>query len=154
MVKKTVQVVLNKDIQSLGKVGDLKNVSLGYARNLLIPNNLVSIATKPLMLKIQKQQAIKQKQEELLKQEKVKIKQSIESLKQITITKKIGQNETIFGSVTSREIADIINSQLDQTIDKKQIKIPEIEILGNYNIVIELHPQIQAQLKLQVLPEV
>lgn len=154
MVKKTVQVVLNTDIQSLGKVGDLKNVSLGYARNLLIPNNLASIATKSLMLKIQKLQVIKQKQEELLKQEKIKIKQLIESLKQITIAKKIGQNETIFGSVTSREIADIISIQLGQNIDKKQIRIPEIEMLGNYNIIIELYPQIQAQLKLQILPEV
>ena len=154
MVKKTVQVVLNQDIQSLGKAGDLKSVSLGYARNLLLPSRLASIATNSLMLKIQKQQQLKQEQEELLKQEKIKIKQAIEALKQITITKKVGQNETIFGSVTPREIADIIATQLGQDIDKKQVIIPEIDILGNYDIMVELYPQVHAKLKLQVLPEV
>nr|YP_009297265.1 ribosomal protein L9 [Porphyridium sordidum]AOM66608.1 ribosomal protein L9 [Porphyridium sordidum] len=154
MVKKTVQVVLNKDIKSLGKIGDLKSVSLGYARNLLLPNSLASIATKSLMLKIQKQQVVKRQQEELLKQEKLKLKQLIEALQQITIVKKVGQNETIFGSVTAREVADIISKQCANQIDKKEVKIPEIEILGNYNVIIDLYPGVEANLKLQVLPEV
>lgn len=154
MVNKTIQVVLNQDVKTLGKTGDLKSVSLGYARNFLLPNSFASIATQSLVLKIEKQQLIKQNQEALLKQEKTNMKNAIEALKQITITKKVGQKEAIFGSVSPREIADIITAQLAQDIDKKQILIPEIDILGNYDIEVELYPGIRAQLKLQVLPEV
>lgn len=154
MVKKTVQVVLNQDVKALGKMGDLRSVSLGYARNFLFPSTLASIATNALILRIKKQKQVKEKQVELLKQEKTKIKERIEALKQITIIKKTGQNETIFGSVTSREIADIITNQLGDNIDKKQIVIPEIDILGSYDVIVDLYPGVQAQLQLQVLPEI
>ena len=153
MVKKTIDVILNQDINKLGKIGEVKSVSLGYARNYLLPSNLAAIATSSIMAKVQKQLIVKQQQEQKLQQEYLKVKQALEALEQITIHKQVGKQETIFGSVTSREIADILSNELGYQIDKKSISIPDIENLGIYDLVIQLHSNRKANLKLQVLPQ-
>nr|YP_010330195.1 ribosomal protein L9 [Porphyridium aerugineum]UNJ17911.1 ribosomal protein L9 [Porphyridium aerugineum] len=153
MGKKTIKVVLNKDIQKLGKSGEVKTISLGYARNYLLPYQAASIATPSLLMNINKQLLIKKQQEQELIAKLEKLKKSIQAIGQITINKKVGQGNTIFGSVTDKEVSEILKTALGENIEKKFILLPEIKEIGNYEISISLNHNINAQLTLQVIPE-
>lgn len=152
MAKKTVQIVLNKDIHKLGKTGDLKHVALGYARNYLLPSQVASLATPTILKSIEQQALIKKQVEQQLVKQLEKLKIAIEGIGQITLNKKLNNSNKIFGSVTDREIVEIINSNLGQTIDRKSIIIPEISEIGNYEIQINLGYKINTKLNLQVIP--
>nr|YP_010337939.1 ribosomal protein L9 [Timspurckia oligopyrenoides]UNJ17524.1 ribosomal protein L9 [Timspurckia oligopyrenoides] len=153
MVKKTIQVLLKQNIKTLGVKGDVKTVTLGYARNYLIP---LSYATKttPFILKQAEKEAAKLSEAaNLLKQEKLQLKTSLEQLEQVSVKRQVGQNNMIFGSVSAKDIAKCIDDSMGVKIDKKNITTPIIESIGEYEIQIDLAPDISACLKLQVLPE-
>ena len=100
MVKKTVQVLLCQDVAKLGKNGSIEKVAIGYARNYLLPNKIAIKATHRIIKNVEKQALIN---EEKLKQnlELAKLKKVfIESIKKITIKKKVGKENLIFGSVS------------------------------------------------------
>jgi large subunit ribosomal protein L9 len=153
MTKKTIQVVLNKDVYKLGKSGEIKTVSLGYARNYLLPTQTVSLATKKILQSIERQLLIKKQHEQELINRLEILKQSIQKIGQITINKKVSNTDTIFGSVTDREIAEILAKNLGEDIDRKSIVLPEIKEIGNYEIIINLGYKINAKVNLQVIPQ-
>nr|ARO91114.1 50S ribosomal protein L9 [Flintiella sanguinaria] len=153
MVKKMIEVLLRQDIKKLGKSGEVKTVAFGYARNYLIPFNYACKVTPNILHRIKKELEESKKQLLKIREGQLNLKQSIESIGKVTIRKKVGQNNLIFGSVNDRDIVNSIKSNLGETIDRKSIIIPEIKELGSYEIEIILNTDIVAKLQLQVIPE-
>lgn len=147
-----MEVILIEDIPSLGKRGKIIKVADGYARNYLIPRNLALPATKSNIQKIQEHQKI-------IKIKEVKEKSDAEELAKqlatvsLTIAKKAGENDLLFGTVTSAEIEEEL-SKLGYEIDKRKIIMEEpIKRLGIYQIPIRLHKEVLANVKVWVVKE-
>ena len=150
---KRVQLVLNKDVNKLGKLGDLVEVAPGYARNYLLPQKMAVQAT-PGILK----QAERRKEKERLRQEELKqvaqgLKATLEKVGGFTIAKQVGEGDSIFGTVTDREIAILIQGAIDQEVDRRGITLPDISKTGTYNAEVKLHPEVTATVRIQVVAE-
>nr|YP_010336807.1 ribosomal protein L9 [Stylonema alsidii]UNJ15213.1 ribosomal protein L9 [Stylonema alsidii] len=152
MVKQNVPVLLKTDITSLGKVGSLVKVKPGYARNYLIPQNLAVFATPKIIQHAASLFEAEQAKVRLAKEASESLRILLEQIQSITIKKTIGKNNAIFGTVTEKEVADLLSNLIKQSLDKKQIEIPEIKTTGNYFIQIKLNYNIQLSMKLYVLP--
>ena len=149
---KRVQVVLNESVNKLGKNGDLVEVAPGYARNYLLPQKLAILAT-PGILKQVEQRREKERQRLLAeKQEADSRKTALETIKRFTIRKTVGEEEAIFGTVTSQEVADAIQAATNQEVDRRGITLPEISKTGFYEATVKLHPEVTAIIEIQVAP--
>jgi large subunit ribosomal protein L9 len=148
-----VKVILLREIKNLGKEGDIKDVSDGYARNYLIPKGLAAEATANRLKENQEKKLRVQKQKEREKNEAQYFKEQLDG-KALTIKVKTGGGNKLFGSVTSREISAIISEQLGISLDKKKIDLAEpIKHLGEYAVKIRLYPSIQAVINIIVTAE-
>ncbi|CAL8469355.1 g8896 [Coccomyxa elongata] len=141
-VVKRQTVVLRKDVQGLGPAGTLTDVPNGFFRNYLKPQNLASLATSGILENIEKE---KQRQEQAAKDVKAKAKAmaiALSTIGKFVIKKKVGEEDKIFGSVTTAEIVDAIFKQTGRELEKKDIELPEISKLGTYTASIRLHPEV------------
>lgn len=148
-----MKVILLKDIKELGKTGEIKELADGYARNYLIPRGMAAEATKEKIKETEEKNLKVQKniQKEILVAED--LKQKLQG-KTIKISLKTGGGDKLFGAVTTKEIAELLDKQLKIKIDKKKIEFTEpIKHLGEYEIKIKLYPAVQAEVKLVVSPE-
>lgn len=149
---KRAQVVLNQDVRKLGKNGDLVDVAPGYARNYLIPQGLAVVAT-PGILKQVEQRREKERQRLLAeKQQAEQRKTALETIGRFVIRKQVGENEAIFGTVTSQDLADAIQANAGQEVDRRGITLPEISQTGFYQAEVKLHPEVTATVEIQVAP--
>ena len=141
-----------EDIESLGKVGDIKEVKTGYGINYLVPKKLAYPATEQY-LKIfenEKRKNIKKIEKEQVEAEELQDK--LENLS-LNINVKVGEDEKMFGSVTSQDIADKLKEQ-GINISKKQIILEEnLKKIGIYNIPVKIKPEIEAVLKVWIIKE-
>ena len=147
-----MKVLLNADIEKLGKVGDQVDVKPGYARNYLLPNNLALEVTKH-NLEIMVHRKIKaDKERELKKMSAEEQKARIETLK-MEIEKKAGENDVLFGSVTTLEIEKQL-AELGVEVERKKIHLDEpIKSLGEFISRIKLFEGVEAELKIIVSKE-
>nr|YP_011007517.1 50S ribosomal protein L9 [Sporochnus bolleanus]WAM64946.1 50S ribosomal protein L9 [Sporochnus bolleanus] len=155
MRKKTIQVILTRDVQKLGKQGNLIKVKPGYLRNYLIPLKLGKIATPSLINQFNFQQKeLELKQIEFF-EKCVGIKELLEGLENLKIWKKISKNGVFFGKITKKQILELLKTKLDLTIEltKNQLQLPEMKQLGNYVIEIILTPNVIAKINVEILPE-
>ena len=143
-----MKVLLLKDVKGLGKAGEIKEAKDGYARNYLIPKGFAKLATKEVVEEWKKEQA---KKEAKLKEELAKINEIKEKLEneKIIIKHKLGANGQLLGSVTNKEIAEVLK-QKGYDIDKKQIEHKPIKAPGLYNIDIKLGHGIHARAQIEV----
>lgn len=153
MSKKIINVVLKENIQKLGKSNDLVKVAAGYARNFLIPNKMATVTTAGILKQQKFYAAIREEKLKIAKEDAKKVKQLLEEIQKFSVSKKTGDGKNIFGSVTEKEIAQIIKSTSNIDIEKQNIFLPEIKIIGIYNVEIKLLNQVTANIQLQVLPE-
>lgn len=145
-----MKVVLREEVEGLGHLGVIVEVADGYARNYLIPRKLACPATKNAIELVQQTVRKRTKEQEKIKQEVAVIAEKIKNTP-ITIVVKVGQEDKMFGSVTPADIAEVLGKQ-DIHIDIKKIRLDEsIKTLGNYMVPIKLHPQIVAELLVQVV---
>lgn len=145
-----MKVILLQDVKSLGKKGDIVNASDGYARNMLLPKKLAVPATagNKADLAARKRAEDKHAQEVLAAAEDLKTKIEKGS---VTVTIKVGEGGKIFGSVSSKEVTEAARKQLGLDIDKKKLNMPQpIKELGVTKIPVRLHPQVTANLKVNV----
>lgn len=148
-----MKVILLQDVKSLGKKGEIVNVSDGYARNMILPKKLGVEATSKNMndLKLQNQHAEKVAQENY--EAAVKLAEEIKD-KQVTVKIKAGEGGRIFGSVSTKEIAAAAKEQLDLELDKKKMQLTEsLKSLGVHEVPIKLHPKVTATLRVKVVEE-
>nr|QUE29541.1 ribosomal protein L9 [Erythrotrichia foliiformis] len=153
MTQKNISVLLLKNVEKLGKLGTINTVSLGYARNFLIPQGLACITTPGIQKAVEKEMLKKQAIEQETISKSKELANIIEGIKTFTIRKKVGKDDLIFGSVTTQEVAETLEKSLQQTIDKKNITIPTVKKVGVYAITIKLHNSVSASINLQVLGE-
>lgn len=145
-----MKVILIEDVKSLGKKGQIVNVSDGYARNMLFPKKLGIEATPKNIndLKLQKAHEEKVAQENL---EAAKAFKAELETKQVTVSIKVGDNGRTFGSVSTKEIAEAAKAQLGYDIDNKKMQLANpIRELGTTMVPVKLHTQVTAELKVVV----
>ena len=145
-----MKVILLEDVKSLGKKGDLVEVSAGYARNFILPKKKgVEASSKNINdLKLQKAHKDKVAAEQL--EAARNLKTEIEK-KELALSIKVGENGKAFGAISSKELAQADKDQFGLTVDKKKIVIDEpIKALGDHEVKIKLHPKVTAALKVKV----
>lgn len=146
-----MKVILLEDVKSLGKRGDMVNVADGYARNYLFPRNLAIEATEGSVKQLEQEKAAMEKK----KQREIETAKRIaERLSNVTVTIKVksGENGKLFGSVTSKDVADALKTQCKINIDKRKIELDEpIKSLGNYSVEVKLAPEVQTKLAVKIV---
>jgi len=145
-----VRIILLQDYEGLGKSGDQIEVKDGYARNFLFPKGLALKADKNSIKRFQEMARLKEmKQNRALKQSR-ELAEKLQALS-LTVPVQVGEEDRVFGSVTSIEIAQQLKDK-GYDIDKRQIILAEpIKALGIFDIPIKLHPEITATVKLWVI---
>lgn len=145
-----MEVLLKSDVKGLGKKGEKVTVSEGYARNFLFPRGLAAEMNAQLMSELKNKQSSEQfKADEELKAAKAnadKINGQI-----IVIKAKGGTNGRLFGSVTAKEISQLVSQKFNIKVDKRKISVDEIKAFGTYSAQVRLHPQVTADFKVQVV---
>ena len=149
-----MKVILTKEEIGSGVPGDVVEVAGGFARNFLFPRNLAILASK-VNLKENERRAAKQTKKELAKKEAAEgMKTKIEN-QAIIIKADVGEGGKLFGSVTSREIAEEVLTQLGVEIDRRKILLNRtIKEAGEISVPVKLHSEVSADLKVKVEPKV
>lgn len=149
-----MKVILIDDVKALGKKGDIVDVNDGYARNFLLKTKKgIEANTKNLNDLKLKHANDDKKAKEILEEAKA-LKKEIES-GSIVVSIKTGEGGKAFGSVSSKEIAEETEKQLNLIIDKKKVQLKEpLKTLGSHEVTVKLHPQVNAALKVHVTEEV
>ena len=145
-----MKVILLEDVKSLGKKGQIVNVSDVYARNMILPKKLGVEATSKNLndLKLRKANEEKVAQENL---DAAKAFAEELSTKEVILTLKVGEGGRTFGSVSSKEISEAAKKQLNLDIDKKKLQMENpIRNLGVTNVPVRLHPKVTGSLKVWV----
>lgn len=148
-----MKVIFIKDLKGQGKAGDQKNISDGYAKNFLIPKGYAIEATTANIndLKGKKDSQAYKKEQDIKGAEALK-----KTLADLTVTlkSKTGENGKLFGSITSKDIAEELKKQHNIDIDKKKIVLPDgIKTTGVFNVDIKLYPSITGKLSISVISE-
>jgi large subunit ribosomal protein L9 len=147
-----MEVILREDVATLGRRGDVVKVAEGYGRNYLLPRGLamaVSVANKAMIEKEHKAQEARVAKE---KEEWESVASRVGGLRFVA-PRKVGENDALYGSVTSGDIAEFLKAKgID--IDKRKISLEEpIKKLGDHEVKIKLHPHVEATLKVLVSKE-
>ena len=147
-----MKIILRQDHEKLGKIGDVVDVKDGFARNYLIPRNIGYAATPGNIqaLEEEKKQLSRRQDKELHHAQKMSTE--LEKLS-ITLKVKVGEDEKLFGSVTSQMIADALEEK-GMKLDKRLIDLPEpIKALGIYTVDVKLHTSVAGKVKVWVVRE-
>ena len=143
-------VILNKDVKGTGKAGDVVKVSDGYARNMLIPRGIATEATEGNIRSLEKQKKIAADKKAAEKAEAQAQAAKIGEIS-VVIKTKAGDGGKIFGSITSKDIAEALEKQHKIAVDKKKIQLGNpIKMTGEMTVAIKLYPEVSANLKVVV----
>jgi large subunit ribosomal protein L9 len=148
---KRVQVVLTKDVSKLGKLGDVVDVAPGYARNFLFPQSCATTVTPGIMKQVARRKELELQRLAALKAAALEQKEAIEKAGALSVAKPVGENEAIFGTVTSQDVADAVKAAANVEIDKRDIDVPDINHLGEYSLTLKLHPEVSVSIALNVV---
>ena len=144
-----MQVILTQDMRKLGSIGDTITVKDGFGRNFLIPRSFAVMATRSNLREIEHHKAILAKKKEKLLNEYRSVAKKLEALT-ITLTKQVGEENKIFGSVTTSEIEEFL-AKKGFEVSRKDIKLDDsIKKIGDYTAIIHLHAEVSAKLKLKI----
>ncbi|MCZ7601699.1 MAG: 50S ribosomal protein L9 [Melioribacteraceae bacterium] len=147
-----MKVILRKNYEKLGEIGEIVDVKNGFARNFLIPRQIAYVATQGNIkaFEEEKKQILKKETKEF--EEAQKLATELENVS-ISIPVKVGEEDKIFGTVTTQMIADSLKEK-GYEIDKRKIEIAEpIKALGIYTVNVKLHPKVQSTVKTWVVRE-
>lgn len=147
-----MKVILLKDVKNIGKKGELIEAKDGYARNFLLPRGLAVEATASSMKELEHQDRAREKRDAKALEKAQGLKEKLQEEK-LEMAVKAGEAGRIFGSVTSMDIAEVLE-KLGYRIDRKNILLEHpLKTLGEHDVDIKLHPQVIARLKLVVTGE-
>jgi large subunit ribosomal protein L9 len=149
-----MQVILLKDVDTVGEAGEVKNVSDGYARNYLFPSNFAVEAT-PGALKDREMRAerIRAKAEKKHQEDQEKAKK-VEAIGVLTLAARAGEQGKLYGAVTTKELSKLITQKTGLEIDRKNLKLNHpINRIGEYELQLRFSPKVQANLKVNVVAD-
>ena len=147
-----MKIILKQEVKNLGNTGEIKEVKNGYANNYLIPRDMAYPATSQYLKIFETEKKIALKKLEKIDKEARELKEKLDNLS-LNINVKVGEDEKLFGSVTSQDIVEKLKEQ-GINLSKKQIILNEtIKKLGIYNIPVKISSEIQATLKIWIIKE-
>ena len=149
-VTRKVQIVLKSQVPSLGNVGELKSVPVGYYRNFLQPQGLAEVATEAVLAEIKKKQEMEERARLEQKAKAQAMATALGTIGKFVIKKKVGEEGQIFGSVSGQDIVDAIKMQTGRELDRRSITLPEIKELGTYDATVKLHAEVIGSFKVVV----
>lgn len=144
-----MKVILKQDVKGQGKKGQLVQVSDGYARNFLLPRGLAVEAGPQAMNELKSKEEAQQYHLKAEKEEALAIAQKL-SGKTVKITARAGQNGKLFGSVTTKEVAEALKKQFDVVIDKRKIVMSDVKAFGSYEAEVKLNQGVTAKITVMV----
>ena len=147
-----MQIILTENVPNLGSIGDLIKVKDGYARNYLLPRKLAIVATPKSVKQFEHQKRVVAARMEKLLKSAQGLKEKLEGLS-VSIARQVGEEDKLFGSVTTRDIAEALEDKgLD--IDRKKIVLDApIKTQGVFQVPVKLHQDVFATLKVWVVPK-
>ena len=147
-----MKVILLQDVKKMGKKGDVIEASDGYARNYLFPRKLAEEATANALhvVNAKKENERKKKLAELEAAQKLAAELKG---KEVTINAKAGDSGRLFGAITNKDVAEVINSKFNLSIDKKKIVMDTIKVAGGYEIEVKLYPEVSTKMKVIIVPK-
>ena len=147
-----MKVILQNDVRDLGKVGDIVNVATGYARNYLFPQNLAAPATDKRVKQVEHFQRVAEAKKAKVLAAKEEMIQKMNGIT-LTFTKAAGDEDKLFGSVTTGEIAAALNDQ-GYVVDKRDLEVEDqIKVLGQHKVVYKIGEGLSAEIKINVEKE-
>jgi large subunit ribosomal protein L9 len=148
---KRVQVVLSEDVLSLGRNGDLVDVAPGYARNFLLPTGKAVPVTPAVLRQVEHRRAKEAERLALLKEAAVAMRTALDTIGRFTVKKQTGGDDVLFGTVTNGDVAEAIEAATKKEIDRRDITVPEIHRTGTFKVQVKLHPEVIAEINLEVV---
>ena len=147
-----MKVILLQDVKKMGKKGDVIEASDGYARKYLFPRKLAEEATANALhvVNAKKENERKKKLAELEAAQKLAAELKG---KEVSIEAKAGESGRLFGAITNKDIAEVINSKFNLSIDKKKIVMDTIKVAGGYEIEVKLYPEVSTKMKVIIVPK-
>ena len=125
-------------------------VAPGYARNFLLPFGKAVNVTPAVLKQIERKKEKEKITAEKIKQEALNFQTALKTIGRLTIKKQVGEDGVLFGTVTNGDIAEAIQSATKKDIDRRSITVPDIHNLGSYDVKIKLHPEVNAEVNIEV----
>ncbi len=148
-----MQVILKQDVEKIGRRGDVVEVSRGYVRNFLVPRGLAEVATPTKLEEVRRQMAEAEERDRRIAERASEVAETLNK-SVITIEARTGEDERLFGSITAANIASAIERARDVHLDRRRIKLDEpIKSLGTHQIPVQVHGDIEASVKVIVVPK-
>lgn len=146
-----MKVILLHEVEGLGKPGDVKEVANGYARNYLLPRQLVTAATAKELANLQARVATAQRRAEQQRQSNASLAAQIEAIT-LTFAVRVGQGERLYGSVTSQNIAEALQEQENLSIDRRTIQLRDpLRQLGEFEVPIRVAQGVEPKIKVKIV---
>jgi large subunit ribosomal protein L9 len=147
-----MKVILREDVPNLGRSGELVSVKPGYGRNYLLPRKLAVVANEANVKQLEHDRAVISARQAKLRGNAEEQAKRINAVS-VTIARKVGEQDKLFGSVTALDIAEALASK-GQKVDRRHIHLPEpIKTTGTHQVEIRLHREVMAQIQVEVVPE-
>lgn len=148
-----MQIVLLKDVDNLGRAGEVCNVAAGYARNYLIPRGLATVMTKGALKQLELQRQAEARRQQRLAAEAAEFSTELEGLT-LTFPVRTGEKERLYGSITTGDIAEALDREIGKSVDRRKIELGEpIRELGTYTVPVKLMPDLIASITVVVEKE-
>ena len=147
-----MKVILTKDVESLGDSGEVLAVADGYARNYLLPNNLAIVATDGALKDLQTRiERIRAKAEKKHQEDQAKA-QKVLKLELITLEANVGEGGKLFGTITTKELANVLQEKTGLEIERKNIILDQpIHRVGEYSLTVKFSSKVSAAVKINVV---
>jgi|RhiMetdeSRZDD1v2_1073273.scaffolds.fasta_scaffold132183_6 large subunit ribosomal protein L9 len=147
-----MEVILREHVENLGSRGDVVKVAAGYARNYLLPRKLALAVTESNKRQIDRERKVAEAREAEEKGQAEALAQRLMQL-EIEIARRVGENDTLYGSVTSADVAHALHTKGFE-IDKRKIQLADpIKALGETTVPVKVHRDVVAQVRVKVVPE-
>ena len=147
----SIEVILKEHVENLGRRGDVVKVASGYARNYLFPRNLALVVTGENKKQIERERVKAEAKEAAEVTAAEAVKKQLEAI-EVSIARRVGENDTLYGSVTAGDIADALAAR-DVTIDRRKIQVGDpLKSLGTHEVPVKLHRDVTATLKVSIVP--
>ena len=148
-----MQVILKQDVMKIGRRGDIVDVSRGYVRNFLVPRGLAEMATPTRLEEVRREMAEAEERNRRMAERAGEIAETLNK-SVITIEARTGEDERLFGSVTAANIAEAIDRARGVRVDRRRIRLEEpIRSLGTHQVPVQIHGDVEASVKVIVVPK-